>query len=342
MIHGHGNDLYKHPGISVDFSSNVWYKGMPDGLTDFLKKEIDSISHYPEPDAGELASEIAALHNIPAGNVLVTNGATEAFYLIAKLYENRNSTIFYPSFSEYEDACRIYGHKLTFTDIKKIESFVPGKNIRTAWYGNPNNPDGTIIPVKTTERLCKNNPETQFIVDEAYCELCHNAASVAGLSTEYDNLIVIRSMTKAFGIPGIRIGYIIASEETVEKLKAVKMPWSVSTLAIKAGEFITENYHNIQPDKKKIWEQSKEFQNNLRLIPELEVYVSDCNFFMVKLHSGRSDELKQYLIKNFGILIRDASNFRGLNSQYIRLSVQSEEDNRKLIEALKVWSKEKH
>ncbi len=341
MIHGHGNDQYKHQTIIADFSSNVWYKGIPDGLEDFLRKEINSISHYPDPDAGELARKIASLHNIPANRILVTNGATEAFYLIAQLYEKKNGVIFYPSFAEYEDAYRIFGNNLTFINIKKHETFIPEKDTSTVWYGNPNNPDGTIIPIEATEQFCKNNPETRFIVDEAYVEICTDATSAIKLTDKYNNLIIVRSMTKAFAIPGIRIGYIVTSEKIINEIKNIKMPWSVSTLAIKAGEFITKNYHSILPNKNDILKHSKEFQNNINHINGFEVTFSECNFFTVKMQASNSNELKQYLISNYGILIRDASNFRGLDSRHFRISVQTKENNQMLIEALKKWSNEK-
>ncbi len=113
----------------------------------------------------------------------------------------------------------------------------------------------------------------------------------------------------------------------------------MNTLAIEAGTFIMDNYSQLKPDTENIIEQSVQFQEELARLSEVKVFPTSCNFFLCQLQASTAAELKSFLIKNYGILIRDASNFRGLSRQHFRLSVQSERSNKFLISALKAWFK---
>lgn len=340
MLTGHGSDIYQYKNtIIADFSSNVWYKGMPKELINYLESKLQNIIHYPEPDAGELSKKIAELYGVSKRNVLVTNGATEAFYLLAHLYSGYYSNIVYPAFAEYEDACKSFNHTLNYFNNTEFNANTYIKTHSIFWLGNPNNPDGKVIPKKDIEKLCKNNPNVIFIIDEAYAELCEQFNSVINLIEKYNNLIVIRSLTKAFAIPGIRLGYMLGDIKIIDKVKSIKMPWSINSLAIESGNFIISNYHSLLPNKKILVNECKALQNELLNIPELEIIPSNCNYFLVRLKKGKAYDLKQFLIKKYGLLIRDASNFRGLNESYFRIAIQRPEFNTQLVNAIKQWIK---
>ena len=336
MLFGHGSDIYKYQKtIIADFSSNVWYKGIPAELVKHLRNQIQNIIHYPEPDAGSLSDKIAQLHGINKQDVLITNGATEAFYLLTQVYSGFDSYIIYPSFAEYEDSCKIFNHKLHYIGNTAFNINISLDTPSLLWMGNPNNPDGTVTPPEEIEYLCKKNPDTVFIVDEAYAELCEKFDSVINMVNEFSNLVVVRSLTKTFAIPGIRLGYMVGPTKIIEKTKSVKIPWSVNMLAIEAGNFILSDYHNLLPDKEIVVYESKILQQELTNIPELEVTPSGCNYFLVRLKKGKAADLKQYLIDKHGLLIRDASNFRGLNESHFRIAVQRPEFNTLLVNAIK-------
>jgi threonine-phosphate decarboxylase len=338
MLKGHGSDIHSYNSpIIADFSSNVWYEGMPKGLSNHLSEKIQNIIHYPSPDADKLSKKIAHLHGIDNNNVLVTNGATEAFYLLAQLYFGVKSYIVYPSFAEYEDACKIFNHSLNFIPNTEFESTIKFNKDSIVWLGNPNNPDGKILSVSSIEDFCKNNPEIHFIIDEAYVELSDKCETSIQLVLEYENLIIVRSLTKSFTIPGIRLGYVAASSKIIEKLKTIKMPWSVNSLAIEAGDFILNDYYNLLPKKNIVTTESKKLQNELSKFSELEIIPSDCNYFLASLKNGIASELKQYLIEEYNFLIRDASNFRGLNNSHFRIAAQKPEFNTMLVDAIKQW-----
>ena len=340
MLFGHGSDIHQYKDtIIADFSSNVWYKGLHKELTNYLESKLQNIVHYPEPDAGELSKKIAKLHGVSNKNVLVTNGATEAFYLLAQLYSRFYSNILYPAFAEYEDACKSFNHTLHYVNNTEFDLNTYIKTPSLFWLGNPNNPDGKITSRKDIENLCANNPNVIFIIDEAYAELCDKFESVINLVDKYNNLIVVRSLTKAFSIPGIRLGYMVGSTKIIDKIKSIKIPWSVNTLAIEAGNFIISDYHSLLPNKKILAYECKALQNEFLNIPELEIIPSDCNYFLVRLTKGKASDLKQFLIKKYGLLIRDASNFRGLNESYFRIAIQKPEFNTQLVNAIKQWIK---
>lgn len=338
MLKGHGSDIhsYKFP-IIADFSSNVWYEGISVGLTNHLNDKIHNIIHYPSPDADKLSGKIAKLHDIDYNNVLVTNGATEAFYLLAQLYAGINSYIVYPSFAEYEDACKIFNHSLNFILNSEFKTDIRFNKSSLVWLGNPNNPDGKILSKDSIEYFCKNNQDTLFIIDEAYVELSDKCDTSIQLILEYENIIIVRSLTKSFAIPGIRLGYVAASTKIIKKLKMIKMPWSVNFLAIEAGDFILNDYYNLLPKNDIVTTKSKKLQKELSKFSELNITPSDCNYFLANIKNGIASDLKQFLIEEYNFLIRDASNFRGLNNSYFRIAAQKPEFNKMLVQAIKQW-----
>lgn len=335
MLFGHGSDIYKHKGkIVADFSSNVWYKGLPNGLTEKLTKSIQELVHYPEPDAGALANKLAKLHKLNKENVLVTNGASEAFYLLAQHFYKNESVILTPSFAEYEDACTANNHKINFISNESIDFYSKLKPNSIVWLGNPNNPDGKLFSAENLKLWLERNKKVTFIVDEAYGELCYGFESLIRYVNEFPNLIIVKSLTKAFSIPGLRLGYVLANETRIENLHKLKIPWSVNSLAIEAGCFITDNYAKLLPNLDEVIEESMKFQKELSQIPAVKVAPSNCNYCLVEMQNSKADELKSFLIEKHGFLIRDASNFRGLANKHIRLAIQDEVKNQKLINAI--------
>lgn len=334
MIAGHGNDIYNFQGkIRCDFSSNIPYCNASLQIADYLSDQLHLIANYPDPYASILTQKIAAHHNLSTDNILVTNGSAEAFYLLAHLYAEKKSTITYPAFAEYEDACRLYNHILSFSPIKELQpdtQFIGD----SAWLAVPNNPDGMIIGNNTIESICLNNPNTLFIIDNAYGELCIECPSIVPLHKQLSNLVSIHSLTKNFAIPGLRIGYIVAQKEVIEGLQNLRIPWSVNALAQEAGIFVMDNYHILLPDNEKLCNESIQFQKDLAAIPQLEVIHSTCNFFLVCMKEGNAAQLKEFLVNRYGLLIRNADNFRGLTPQHFRLSVQEEEMNKLLMDGI--------
>lgn len=338
MIYGHGNDTYNYETeITADFSSNVAKPNTSERLLQYLQKKIRTINSYPDPIALQLRKAIARYHQLPDFNIITSNGSTEAFYLTAQAYARSNSFIRIPSFSEYEDACIRFNHQNYYADHISHSEI---EKCNMVWLGNPNNPNGIYLNKNEIEELCTKYPDKIFVIDEAFSDMCHGFESAIPLISENKNIIIIRSLTKAFSIPGLRIGYVIAKKEIIDKISQYVIPWSVNSLAIDAGIFIMNNYEMLLHNTLEMKKLTKQFMSQLDEIKGIKTYPSECNFFLVELDKPDATKLKTYLIQNHGLLIRDASNFRGLGSQYIRLSTRSKQQNKLLTSAIEQWINE--
>lgn len=333
MINGHGDDIYSHgKKIVSNFSSNVYNKFDSSDLEKYLCDHISSIHSYPEPDAHTLKSIICKNLHIGSDEICITNGATEAIYLIAQLYRGAKTAVVIPTFSEYEDACRIQQHQLYFIDsLDNIES-----NTGLVWLCNPNNPTGKIYDADYLDRIVSNHPQTCFVIDQSYAGFTDKKIWLAKEALKYQNVIVLHSLTKCYAIPGLRLGYLTACSELTEKIAHFSMPWSVNQIAQLAGQYLLQN---TAYDFRECITESERVQNIIAGINGIKVYPSDMHYFLCRLDKGPASELKQFLIDRYGILIRDASNFRGLDERYFRIATQSPEENQELIKALQEWIK---
>lgn len=336
MLHGHGNDFHNQAStIKADFSSNVVPGGMPEALKEHLGQQLHLLGNYPEADAAGAARVIAQHHAIDPAKVIACNGSTEAFYLVAQLLRGQASLILTPSFAEYEDAARCHQHRLTFLTHQQLR-YQPLGAYAAVWLANPNNPDGFTWPTKAIAELCEQNPQTHFIVDESYTNLCPSSESLIKTAMP-PNLIVVRSLTKDFGLPGLRAGYLVATPELAQAINRLRIPWSVNALAQEAIGFIMTHYMDLLPETTAILEESQRVQKILSTFPQLQVTPSDCNYFLVETKISDTANLKNFLLQNHGFLIRDASNFRSLTPQHFRIAVLSPDYNKQLITAIQSW-----
>jgi len=335
MLNGHGNSHFniKEP-IQKDFSSNIWYRGLNTNLSVYLESTIHNVVNYPVVDAINLQQIVANSYGLTHNSVCITNGATEAFYLIAHAFSCKKSLIVIPSFSEYNDAPLLYKHSIETirsADLDKVKD----SDANLVWIGNPNNPDGKVLQIHTIEELLKENKEKVFVIDEAYAEVCNNFNSAISLISQYDNVIIVKSMTKQCVIPGLRLGYFIANEALRDKVAAYRMPWSVNSIALDAGSYIFNHLDDFTIDTKELKKESLQFQNTVNAIDGIEVIPSETNYFLCKLINHKAADLQSYLIGNYGFLIREASNFEGLDASYFRLAIQGEDYNIQCANAIK-------
>jgi threonine-phosphate decarboxylase len=336
MINGHGDDIFNFPDIRMNFSSNVSPAGINPQLQGHLCSCLNSIERYPEPLAESLALLIEGKNQLPNGSVLITNGAVEAFYLIAELFRKKRSLIFYPSFSEYSDACKRAKHHIEYCHHAGFESADYSKT-DLVWICNPNNPDGRIYEKDFLRTQIESNPKVIFVVDEAYVDFLDRDISLQAYLTDYPNLIIVKSLTKKFVIPGLRLGYLIASLNLVQDIKSKIMPWRINSLAIEAGKYCVLNHEDDDNEMKAWLDESRRVQSAINSIEGFSVVRSQTTFFLVQ-GPVRASELKKMLASDFGMLIRDASNFWGLSDRFFRISVQTPMDNNLLIKALSRWS----
>lgn len=338
MLNGHGDDRHQYKTtILYDFSSNVSPDGFSPELQNFLIKQISKVQHYPEPGCESLKLLIAKLYNLVPEQIVVTNGAMEAIYLIAQAYKNTSATIVVPTFAEYEDACSIHQLKISFL---AWEDLTPQYEFKTKliFICNPNNPTGAVLSKEFMNSLLLGNQRTVFVLDEAYIDFTSEISSSLEYLSSFPNLIIIRSLTKKFAIPGLRLGFIVSNSENNLKISKFKIPWSVNVIAAEAGKFIISNWDKLEESKANLLSETGVFWNEVNAIKGIHAFPTHTHFFLCVSTVQSAAQLKSFLIEKFGILIRDASNFRGLSPGHFRISCQKKSDNQSLVSALKTWS----
>ncbi|MDP3041893.1 MAG: threonine-phosphate decarboxylase CobD [Candidatus Omnitrophota bacterium] len=334
---------------TIDFSVNINPLGLPPRVKETILKNIGALLRYPDPDSKGLKSVISAFYDINQNNILVGNGSIELIHLIPRALKARNALIVGPTFSEYEFAVRSNGTKAFFAQAQEQDDFRIGllkikKSIPKAdliFLCNPNNPTGYLMPkneLLDIFYICKRY-NTTLVIDEAFIDFLQNNKKIT-LVTEaakYNRLLVIRSLTKFFALPGLRLGYLVGQRRIVEHLSKFQYPWNVNSLAqaiagdvFKAAEYIKLSRNFIAREKGYLFE-------NLSQIKGLKVYRPAANFVFCKLESCKirdSIRLNNRLRKN-GIIIRGCHNFRGLDNRFFRIAVRTRSENKRLIACLK-------
>jgi threonine-phosphate decarboxylase len=345
MLYGHGDDArLQSREIRDDFSSNTRPDGPPAGLLNHLRARIDAVARYPDPGARELAARFAAATGVPPENTLVTAGATAATYLVAQAFRRKRSLIVTPTFSEYEDAAKIHGHALAFATRAGLEAALATPATKNdspppelLWLCEPNNPTGGVFPREQLLAFIDARPATVFVVDQAYAGFCPEPQLRATDAAARENLILVNSLTKALGIPGLRLGALVSSSALVAQITRHLQPWSVNALALEAGAYYLSNLREFALPLDKLLADTRAFSRSIAALPGYAPQPSATTFFLIALAHGSSQALKKYLVSIHGILVRDASNFRGLTPRHIRVSTQTPWQNQRLVEALRAW-----
>jgi len=313
MIKGHGDDIYQYDGIVSDFSSNICATTSHQAVMRHLVSCQQLLNHYPEPEAWSLEAKLAALHKVNKNCIIVTNGATDAIYLIAETFRYK-STVPTPTFSEYEDACSSFEQKEDKTML---------------WLCNPNNPDGRIYDLDFIERM--ESAYDLVVLDQSYEHYTNGQIMSVRDGCKSTHIIQVHSFTKDYAVPGLRLGYITAHESLTSAIRHHLRPWSVSALAIEAGKFLLCHDELVcHPD---LVEAQRLRQQLLDI--GIDVMPTQTNFMLCRMEGLDASALKNYLAYHHRMLIRDASNFRCLTPQHFRVAAQTPAENNALVAAIK-------
>lgn len=334
MIFGHGDDTYRYGDqVKINFSSNIYQKADLSELEAYLSQHLDAIRHYPAPIAQELEEMIAAKLEIPANMVMVTSGANEAIYLIAQLYRGWSSVIPQPTYHEYEDACKMYGHLISYERTDELD-ILPQDRIY--WLCNPDNPTGNVILKPLMMRIIKQHPRFLYVLDQSYADYTIQPVVKPKEVMDCYNVMLLRSFSKKYCIPGLRLGYLTASPIIIDRLRNLRQPWTVNTLAIEAGKFLVEHDPKVLPDIRTYLIEAQRLKSELEKIDGLMIMDTFTHYMLVNVEWTTSLELKNWLMTHHGILIRDASNFPGLSPHHFRVAAQRPEENDELVDAITV------
>ncbi len=342
----HGGNIYKlsrQRGISeydvIDFSSSINPLGTPESVIDEINRFSKHLYNYPDPEAMQLTETLAEHLSINPDSIICGNGSTELIYLIVRAFKPKTTLIQAPTFSEYERACSLLNSSIRYFPLTEQNGFLLNIDVYINWMKgseisficNPNNPTGRLIRRDDMLRIADGArwAKCYLIVDEAFMDFCADETLVRDvINNPY--LIVLRSMTKFYALAGIRLGYAIFPLNVINKIKEYKEPWTVNTLAQRAGISAINDRTYIE-ESLKIMVQEKEFLESEFIRLAIDYIPSEANYYLLRLKKAM--EVIQFL-KEKGIMVRDCSNFRGLDNTYIRISVKTNELNTLLIKEL--------
>jgi len=344
-------DYYKHGGNIydvkrrlkrdvLDFSANINPMGLPVKIKKILNKNFNALLHYPDPEAYGLKNKISKCLNIKQENLLIGNGSTELIYLIFNAFKPSSTTLFAPSFTEYERAAKNIKSKMNIITLSEKDSFKPDYNkVRKTdaiFICNPNNPTGNLMIDDI--RDIKGLPNRLIIIDEAFMDFVsgQHKYTLIKEAVKSKKIIVLRSFTKYLAMPGLRAGYIVAHKDNIVKLKQYQFPWSVNSFAQLAAENMLSDRSYMRRTHDVIENEKTFLVKEIEAIRGLRQYSPVANFMFVKIDDKKmtSESLTGKLLKK-GILIRDCANFRGLNGYFIRIAIRKHIENAQLIKALR-------
>lgn len=334
----HGGDIYRN-AVCMDFSVNVNPLGMPEGMEEALCAAVKSCGSYPDPSAEKLYHTISHMLRVPKEYLLFGNGASELFMAIIHGLQPRKTVIPVPSFYGYEYVAKAGGGEVVYYPLQEVNQFQPDEGLLEAltedvdllFLANPNNPTGKLVEPLYLESLldiCKEKGIT-VVLDECFIEFCEGSHSMLPKIEQYENLIVVRAFTKIYAIPGVRLGYLVCSNQVLMASIKRQLPeWNLSAFAQAAGEacegrtaFIDRTVEYVKKERAFLTKELKKL--------ELLVYPGEANFILI--HS--ENRLYEGLLEH-GILIRDCENFRGLSKGFYRIAVKSRKENEALLKAL--------
>ncbi|MBI5740054.1 MAG: threonine-phosphate decarboxylase [Nitrospirae bacterium] len=391
--YAHGGNIYRiaeELGVSegrlVDFSASINPLGISEKVKDVIRKNLNCLVNYPDPDTKALRERIAKCHDTDPETIICGNGSTELIYLIPRALGPKRVLVPAPTFSEYERACKISSEsRVQSYELRKEHNFeiIPDEFISAmkvnskfkiqnsklctgdpagrpyskpdsampcnmAFLCNPNNPTGHLLKRGEVLRIAEEAREAKcfLVVDEAFIDFCP-AESVIAEVRDNPFLIVLRSMTKFYALTGLRIGYAVFHEKLIERIKHFREPWTVNGLAQKAAVAALED-HEYSRRTFRLMKKEKHFLESGFTRLGMEFYPSGANYYLLKIPASRCDALRQREpspplskggivlgLRDKGILVRDCSNFRGLNNSYIRVAVKSRRHNSSLLKELK-------
>ncbi len=332
----HGGDIFEK-NIVFDYSVSINPMGTPARVTDAIKESLEHISEYPDLKQRRLRKALSELEGCKPEEVLGGNGSSGLFHAIVQMIRPETALLISPCFSGYEYALAAEGNCRVFRYPEEEICSLPGKIDASAdllIIANPNNPTGRNIDFRTMIEIAEKCEETGtcLIADECFLSLSEHKESLSYFVRRFRKMFVVKAFTKTFAIPGIRIGYVVSSEENIKKLSMHLPEWSLSVPALEAGiacagimkekDYLKNSCLMIKNERSYLERSLSEFG--------FEIVPSDTCFILFRA----GEDLYGKLLER-GLLIRDCSDFTGLEKGFFRVSVKNHEANQFLISALR-------
>ncbi|MGB3513640.1 MAG: threonine-phosphate decarboxylase CobD [Microcoleaceae cyanobacterium] len=342
----------------LDFSASINPLGPPDSAVNAIQTHIGKLKAYPDPNYQELRIALSLAHPPLAPEwILPGNGAAELLTWAALDLSKLDTTyLVTPAFGDYRRALQTFEvnitecplslgeakfildwSRMTNTDsemgMNNLDLYISQPKKKGLLLNNPHNPTGILLEPEAIVPLLQEF--SLVVVDEAFMDFLPppQLQSLIPLVTEFDNLVILRSLTKFYSLPGLRLGYAIAHPERLQKWQQWRDPWPVNTLAIAAAQTVVQDETFQQLTWNWLADARPKLFQGLAKLPGLKPYPGAANFLLVKSQKS-VDWLQITLLKQHKILIRDCLSFPELGDRYFRVAVRTQEDNQKLIHAL--------
>lgn len=350
MTNFHGSDIEKVaaayqvlPENIINFGVNANPLGLSPKVKSALANHVELITHYPDPTYARLKDAISRYLNVDFNRILPANGTSELIHQIIQYVKPKKALLYTPTYSEYAREVGKQGGKVLDLPLLADHNFRFPQDRFDQYIDqadfillcNPNNPTATLLTVDELRPLIHAAHERKipFVLDETYVEFTADPArySAVSLLPELDNLIVLRGFSKFFAAPGLRLGYgLFGNLELMQKLQD-SYPWGVHSLAAFAGRLFLEDSDYLKDTNEYLYAEKQRVLRFLGGLPNITVYPSEVNFFLIRMHQKNATELFLTLLRQ-GLLIR---NFHDeIGSGFFRFCLLDKESNERLLQAL--------
>ena len=340
-VHQHGGDIYT-TSYRLDFSVNLNPLGMPDSVADAACAGVRLSTNYPDVRCQELRSALAQKEGVPAEYIVFGNGAAELIFSQVSAQKPKKALLAAPGFAEYEQALSVHDCEIVYYFLKEENGFQIGsdyldylkEDIDIIFLCNPNNPTGVQIERKLLEQIlavCEKRG-IRMVLDVCFMDFldCPQETDFSPALSKNPHLFLLKAFTKTYAMAGLRLGYGLCSDrEFMERMEQMCQPWNVSIPAQKAGVAALGETQYVEQAREIIKQERAWLADQLRTLG-FQVYDSAANFLFFK-----GDEQLAKRCGDQGILIRDCSNYQGLERGYYRIAVLTHEANQELIQTLK-------
>ncbi|NPA61945.1 MAG: histidinol-phosphate transaminase [Methanococci archaeon] len=328
--------------IKLGSNENPW--GASPKIKDEIIKELDKLHQYPEPINPKLMEELSKFLNVGEENIIVGgDGADEVIDAIFKAFVDRGDEVVIPipTFTQYRVSASIYDAKIVWARYDKenefkldVDSVLNNLSNKTkvVFLCSPNNPTGNIINNRDIEKIIKET-DALVVVDHAYIEYSQKKYDWTEKAPKFDNVIVLRTFSKVFGLAGMRVGYGVANEEIINYLMRVKPIFSLTRLSQVCAITALRDRDFFEKCVKDGIKSREMLYNGLKKFKDIKVYPSEANYLLVELKTMKSKEFCEELLKR-GVIVRDCSSFDGLGDNYVRISIGTFEEIKRFLNIL--------
>lgn len=343
----HGGNVHRllreqnQEGVSTnrvyDFSANINPFGAPEWLRPLLSRNVDSLLHYPDPDYSEFTDTISKFTGRDPQNIVVGNGTSELLYAFMRVLPASRIVLPVPSYVDYLRAAEAAGKTVETVpcseendfrlDLQMLSGLCTGGDLVVL--ASPNNPTGHSLNREELLHFIEEREDVHFLLDEAFLEFVEGGKS---LGAQYPHVSSLNSMTKFYGIPGLRLGYGLFPGAIAQAMTKVMPPWSLNTFAAEVGNRCLQDTDFQNKSRLLVNELREEFIEGLSRFPQLKVYPSQANYLFIKLQKNDTTSLSDFCLKK-NLLIRRCDNYQGLTRPeiFFRIAVRTREENQYLL-----------